>query len=231
MPELNLHQMNILNTLIFKSEARFAEINVNKLPNDQFNYHLKRLIHEGLVSKNENGKYSLSNKGREFAGGIDIFSMKIERQAKTSVIAVCTKEEDGKTYYLMQKRLKHPNFGWYGFPSGKAKFGNFLIDDVLRELEEETGLNGNPELKIIHHVLVKLTSSPDFVEDKIIYYYRIQNPKGVLENANIEGENYWMTVEEIRNLENLFPDKLWIIENLNTDRLIFKEEIQEFENI
>jgi ADP-ribose pyrophosphatase YjhB (NUDIX family) len=60
----------------------------------------------------------------------------------------------------MHLRKKHPYFDWMGFPSGKAKFGNNLANEVLRELEEETGLVGkNPQLKLIQHSLVKIKST------------------------------------------------------------------------
>ena len=59
--ELHPIQTKILNLLSLKTRARFSELNSEKISNDQFNFHLKRLINLELVNKDlESGLYELT---------------------------------------------------------------------------------------------------------------------------------------------------------------------------
>ena len=116
--------MEILRVLMFRPEARFADLNVPEYSNDHFTFHIKRLIELGLVEKNENRKYQLTIKGKEFANRFDVENSEIEleKQAKIGVLVVCVRNEGNKKEYLIQKRLKQPYFGFHGFITGKAKW-------------------------------------------------------------------------------------------------------------
>lgn len=50
--------MRILRELLFRPNARFSDLNISDLPTDQFTYHLKRLIQDRYVKKN-NKEYML----------------------------------------------------------------------------------------------------------------------------------------------------------------------------
>ena len=54
-----MHQIqnNILKTLLFKEKSRFAELNTDNISNDHFTFHLKRLLEQKLVEKNQQGFY------------------------------------------------------------------------------------------------------------------------------------------------------------------------------
>ena len=49
--EIHPIQANILLSLLFKTKVRFTELNSLKVPSDQFNFHLKRLLETSLIEK------------------------------------------------------------------------------------------------------------------------------------------------------------------------------------
>src|SRR3989344_3431144 len=98
--ELKVHefQISILRELLFKTEARFRDLNKIGVTNDHFTFHLKQLVKEGLVKK-ENNKYSLTDSGKEFANRMDTESLKLERQAKLGVSVEAVRKNKGKIEY------------------------------------------------------------------------------------------------------------------------------------
>jgi len=214
-------QIKILKELLFNRELRFTDLNIDKITNDHFTFHVRRLVELGLVIKKSNGFYELTDVGKEFANTLDADGgeLKIEKQAKVSVLAVCT----SGSKLLMQKRLKQPFYGHLGFISGKIKWGETIYDAVARELEEETGLSGNLRLAGIEH---KIDYSKDnkLLEDKYFYVFEITDCAGELIEEFEGGKNMWIEEEEIRKSEELFNDVLPLIEIIKKNRLNFLEK-------
>lgn len=75
--ELKIHdyQISILRELLFRPEARFRDLNKVDVTNDHFSFHVNHLIKEGLIKKT-NGKYSLTDEGKEFANRMGKFTLK-----------------------------------------------------------------------------------------------------------------------------------------------------------
>jgi len=135
-------QSSILCELLFTKEGRFGQLNKLGLSTDHFSFHLKQLIDWGLVDKPEKGKYRLSEKGKEFANRFDTEKAEVEKQAKVAVLIVGVKKERGEKKYLIQQRLKQPYFGFWGFLTGKVRWGETVEQAGSRELMEEAGLKG-----------------------------------------------------------------------------------------
>jgi 8-oxo-dGTP pyrophosphatase MutT (NUDIX family) len=199
--DLHEIQASILRELLFHNGTNFASLNKVDILNDHFTFHLKRLIREGMIEKK--GKlYFLTQKGKQFAGKLDVFGLKMEQFGTPGVIVTAVKTVKSKKYYLIQQRLKEPLYGYYGFVSGKIKFGEFSKDTAKREFFEETGLTGEPEFVMVEHRL-RGPSRNEIKLDHYFFLYIMKNPKGKLINTP-EGKNFWKTVEEMKEL-NTFP--------------------------
>lgn len=216
--------MQILSNIMMKKSARFTELNTNDLSSDHFSYHLNKLIELGLIYKDENGEYALTKEGSLFVVNLDHISAKVVKQPTIIVMAVCTQIIEDKRKFLIQKRRKHPDFGFYSIPEGKVEFGSSLEENVLRELEEETGLSGKPVLKEIKHLLKKKKNGNEIVKDLLFYAYRIDDIEGDLVD-NEEGESIWMTLEEYRSLSNTYDT------NLETLESVLKEGVSIYEKV
>lgn len=191
-------QIKILKELLFKPVAKFSDLNVTDLTNDHFTFHIKRLVELDLVSKTKSG-YELTTIGKEFANRLDTENLKLERQPKTTILLICVKNNK----YLVQKRLKQPYFGFHGFITGKIRWGETIPEAALRELVEESGLTGTPQLVGIKHKM-DYALSEELLEDKFFFVVKFVNLTGKLIEKFEGGKNMWLTEKEILKLPNVF---------------------------
>lgn len=166
---LHSAQTKILRELLFMPTARFAELQkASGLESDHVKFHIKQLVKLGYINKIGNA-YQLSVIGKEYASKLDTDAGVIERQPKVAVLLV-VEQYNPKTHmveYLLQKRLKHPYFGFWGAPTGKVRWGETLLDAATRELKEETGLTGTFEYRGIYHERVRHQVTGKIIEDKL----------------------------------------------------------------
>lgn len=230
--EIQLHpvQIAILRSLLFKQGARFSELNTTDLSNDHFTFHIQQLLQAGLLSK-DGVHYSLTDEGKEFANRFDTDNpeVKVEKQAKLGVAICCVKQEDGVTKYLLQQRLKHPYYGYYGFMTGKIKWGESVYETAKRELEEEMGLTADLTLGAIKHK-TDISKDETLLEDKYFFIFRGENPQGELIEEFEGGKNVWLSLEEIKQLPTVFHDLWEGLETLEKNEFVFEEKTYEVEN-
>ncbi len=224
--ELKIHefQISILRELLFKPHARFRDLKKVNITNDHFTFHLKHLIKEGLVAKKD-GRYSLTDDGKEFANRMDTDALKLERQAKIGVALHAIRESNGVKEYLVHQRLKEPFYGWYGSHSGKIRWGENPYLTAKREFKEETGLTGDFELKGVVHYH-HFHKDGRLLEDKYFWVFRVNNPEGHLKKTVPEGRNIWMNEQEYRKLKNVFATVDEMIEITNSKTLMYIERVR-----
>jgi 8-oxo-dGTP pyrophosphatase MutT (NUDIX family) len=221
-------QGSILRELLFHNGTNFSSLNKLGLPNDHFVFHIKRLMNEGIVEKKDK-LYFLTQKGKQIAGKLDIDTNKIEKFGTPGVIVTVKKIIDGKLYYLVQQRLKEPFYGYYGFINGKVRFGERTENTAKRELQEETGLTGEPTLVFINHKLNG--SSPDQIKlDNFFFVYVAKEVSGELVDT-IEGKHSWKTLSEIMKLQT-FPGFETVVSAIEKESALqYLEQFVELENI
>jgi 8-oxo-dGTP diphosphatase len=199
--EAQIHdaQTKILRELLFIPETNFAELQkVSGLESDHAKFHIKRLVELGYIDKNKS-LYRLSIKGKEYANKLDTDAGVIERQPKVAVMLIVEREQDGEKEYLLQERLKHPYYGYWGPPTGKVRWGESIVEAAARELEEETGLEGVFEFRGINHERVLHDDTGEIVEDKIFNLMFCKNALGKLKVNFDGGRNAWRTLEEMKD--------------------------------
>ncbi|MFZ1300982.1 MAG: NUDIX hydrolase [Candidatus Microsaccharimonas sp.] len=201
--EVKIHQIqtSILRELLFLPEARFTDLkNKTELESDHFKFHIAKLLDSGYIEKNDSGNYVLTVLGKEYANKLDTDRNTIERQPKSAVIIVL---QDGDKL-LVQERLKHPYFGFWGYPGGKIRWGETIIQAAQRELLEETGLTATIVYKGVYHELVKSVETGEIIEDKIFHVVNARQPKGAMFEVFEGGRNQWMTVDELALVEKKY---------------------------
>lgn len=195
MKEHHKTQMGMLKNLLFASNLRFNELKPDpNIENNTFTFHLDSLIAEGLVTKNEQ-YYQLTDLGKEVANRMDTDTLQKQIQAKISAWCCCIRNTETGRQVLIGKRMKQPFYGCQGFVAGKVRFGETLIDAAKRELSEEAGLTGEPELVQIRHYITYKNN--ELVEDKFMHLFLFTDPQGELTNNN-EVELEWIDIQDIK---------------------------------
>lgn len=191
---------NILKKLMHSTGLGFNELWENEGESNKFAYHLKILEEDEFIEK-INEKYSLSHKGKRYVAYVDG-----ESGNKTNfplVGVICVIYDKDKNKYLISKRLKEPFYGYYGFIGGKLEFSQYIFECAQKEIKEETGLVCDMGLK-------GLLSSKTYNNNFLSYNHQMfilfcTNPQGDLIDKTREGENIWMSEEEILKLK-IFSD-------------------------
>ena len=182
--EAKIHeaQTKILRELLFLPAANFATLQkASGLESDHIKFHIKRLVELGYVQKVDGG-YCLSVKGKEYANKLDTDAGIIERQPN-----------------LLQQRLKHPYYGFWGAPTGKVRWAESIVDAASRELTEETGLRGEFVHRGVYHERVRHAQTGEIIEDKIFHLMFCKVFSGKLAVQFEGGRNAWRTLDEMRD--------------------------------
>ncbi len=225
-PVLEIHpvQGKILKVLLFQTEARFTELNPDKISTDQFNFHLKALLDAGLLEKLKSQKYGLTLRGKEFANRFDTEKIVLERQAKLALAITAIKIIKGKKYYLIQQRLKQPYFGYHGVVTGKIRWGEKVTEAAAREFQEETGLLALKMTVLGVYHKMDYNNLQELLEDKYFFRLRIDRFSGKFVETIEGGKNLWCTKEEIMKLPNIFPDILTAFDWYDQNKVLFIEK-------
>jgi 8-oxo-dGTP diphosphatase len=203
--DAHISQMTILRTLLIHQIASFSELaKAIDLTTDHANFHIKKLIEAGMVEhvSKSYGKYQLTRKGKEYANRMDTDELVIEKQPKL-VVDIGIENDDGK--FIFQERRKQPYYGYWGFPTGKIRWGETMIEAAARELMEETGLTADLKVIGIHHKL-DYDENNEMLEDKYLILIHGTNPQGEMVVENETHINHWLSPDEYRALDKRFGD-------------------------
>lgn len=205
--EANAHvaQMNVLRTLLVGQRASFSELAKSTgLTSDHANFHIKKLVGAGMVEHipKTYGEYRLTRTGKEFANRMDIEELVIEKQPKL-VVDIGVERSDGA--FIFQERHKQPYYGYWGFPTGKIRWGETMLEAAARELMEETGITADLRVVGVHHKM-DYDSDGAFLEDKYLVLVHGTNPHGDMTKENETHINHWLHPDEYAALEHRFGD-------------------------
>jgi len=205
--KLHFFELEILRKLCKTDGLRFNQLLIDGLESEHMNYHLKKLVSIGYVTK-EGNKYILTNKGKDYIGMLDDNKEMVEKQPKVSVLLVVRRRNDnGEIEHLVSRRLIQPYLGKVGRLTGKLRFGETIVEGALRELYEETGLKAQLSdckvLQVYHKLRWNEDGTP--VQDSIFFICSISNTFGDFISKTPVQENLWITRKELEERKDLDP--------------------------
>lgn len=204
-PDTHQVQMKTLKHLLHVPSAGYAEIQKQTdLTSDHFNFHIKKLIEAGYVTKKTDGSYALTRTGKEYANRMDTDDHTIERQPKVSVALIIERHNGDRREFLFQQRLKNPYYGFWGRLGGKMRWGETPEDAAKRELLEETGLQAEFTYKMLYNKRDYDKSSGELLEHKLFLIMYTDKVSGELVERFEGGYNKWMTQDELLQQEKRF---------------------------
>ncbi|TAH34125.1 NUDIX domain-containing protein [Candidatus Saccharibacteria bacterium] len=141
-----------------------------------------------------------------------------------AVMLFLQQEVDGAQKLLIQQRLKNPHYGFYGFPTGKVRWGETVPQAAQRELMEETGLTADFTVKGAYHEHT-LLDDDELIEDKLFFICKADNISGVLHEVFEGGRNQWLTYDEFIAKDKHFKSVESELAVLNTDTWLIEKTI------
>lgn len=132
----------------------------------------------------------------------------MKRSEEVELTVLCLVEKDNK--FLLQNRIKDD---WRGFamPGGHIEPGESIIDAVVREMKEETGLT------ILNPKLCGVKQFPIENVRYIVFLFTVSEFEGELISSE-EGEVYWIDKSDIPNL-NAVEDLQEMLDVMLNDNL------------
>lgn len=136
-------QRQILEKLAFADRLRFSELLPPEIGNNAFNYHLKQLLGQGLVTKTADG-YQLTATGLDY---VDRLSLDLHRprQQPKLVLWLALRRSNGD--WLLARRLTQPDVGRVGLVTGKRHLGESSVEQQRREASQQLGIDLSAELR------------------------------------------------------------------------------------
>lgn len=134
---------------------------------------------------------------------------KVNENRKRELTVLCLIHKNGR--YLLQDRIKNDWKG-YTLPGGHIEPGESIVDAVIREMQEETGLT------IRHPHLCGVKQFPLEEGRYIVFLFETEEFEGDLRSSE-EGTMHWIDERELSKV-NLVEDFEDLIEVMLDDELM-----------
>ncbi|MDP4038596.1 MAG: NUDIX domain-containing protein [bacterium] len=216
---MNWIQKHIFKELTLHTNRRYSDMRPKDVEGNLFMYHLEKLITKGYIVK-EGKDYTLTTRGRRYAGVISVDSGELRIQPKIVTMLV-VRNKRGE--YLLFRWQRQPFIGQVSFPYGKTHYGESVFTMAEREQKMKTNLDGN--LHYLGDVYVKTTQGHEAFNHMLAHVFEVKSFTGEAKSSVKTGEAFWAHPEKLiaSELTPGFMDIYNLVKKHGKDR--FFEEI------
>ena len=147
-------QKHILNTLARTDCARYSELKPIELDGNTFTYHLKRLIFDDYVLRNDDNNYELTQRGKTYI----VHRYEDPTLQAHSIFLIVLKIGDK---WLLRRRLVQPHLHSVGFVHGEPRHDEPVTQTAKQRLQEKTGIVA--DLTICGSALISISNGSELV--------------------------------------------------------------------
>jgi ADP-ribose pyrophosphatase YjhB (NUDIX family) len=217
-------QIRVLRTLVFEESLSYSELNriaEPEMSSDNFNFHLKKLISQGIISK-EDSHYFIADKGLEYASRIDLQETLVFQQPKVAIALGIFKDES-ENEFLLNQRLYQPLKNTWGMHTEKMRIGDRWEDVISRCLKNETGITSYKHKQVgISHLI---RESDSLVLAHVVHHifkiYPTNTEEIIFETDQVR--NLWVKTEDVYDCTPTTPTFLKLFKEIVENEIVFME--------
>jgi ADP-ribose pyrophosphatase YjhB (NUDIX family) len=214
----------VLHKLSFADSLRFSELKPDYLENKLFSYHLKQLLRDYLVEKDEAGRYRLTNEGRRLGANISK-DLNDYAQEPRSVLILIVRNSVGE--WFLYKRSTHPLKDMIGFMHVAPIPNLSLADAAKRQLKSKTGLDA--DFKVIGSGYFKIYDVNNLESYTNFTVLATENASGKLDQNDERASYFWATNPDFESI-NMLPNMGDLNRAYQSSKLFFLEKEFNFLN-
>lgn len=203
-------ERSALTALTEHESLRLKQLLPKDVPSNLFSYHLQKLQTTGLVERSH-GLYSLTPKGKQLAGQINVDTGRIRLQSKIIAMFYITNNL-GQVALFRWKR--QPYYGYASLPYGKFDFGKSLQENVRDELYKKTSLKLTP--KYITDFYMTISDNGFIISHMLVHLFKAVVNKLEVQSMVRTGDCFWGSLDD-RKLK-YFPGISEVTEMANSKK-------------
>lgn len=210
-------QRTILDSLAAHESARYSELKPQNLDGNIFTYHLKQLIADKYVTKNEDGTYTLLAKGKDYV----VHRFENPQVQAHSIFLIAIRKGDE---WLMRERLVQPLLGMSGFIHGEPVANENIIVTANKRLLDKTGLS--IPLNIFSGGLIKMSANNtvESFSHAIILTGETSDDFTITDDAT--GRQFWQSTDDLSD-SSILPSCVDLVSRINAnDKSMFVLEYE-----
>lgn len=198
-------QRSILAYLRHNPSARFGDLlRTTDMTSDVFKFHVQKLMRLDYITKQSDGRYDLTQRGKEFANRLDEKTGREIAQPKASMLIIARLHSDGEVRYLAHQRQRQPFFGYWGIGSAPVLRGQSIPAAARAEFAKQTGIDSQFAVHGMYHVIDR-TPDGDVLEDKLFAIVVADFDQEPQMRPWYGGLSAWMTRQQLLSQSPLFP--------------------------
>lgn len=207
---LMLHHIrrSILDKLAVAECLRYSELKPKHLDGNVFTYHLKGLIIDNLVEKNDAGNYFLTSTGRDYI----VHRYEDSALSAHSIFLLVLKRQ---SEYLLRRRTVQPLIGYSGFIHGEPEVGVDIIKTASKRLQDKTGIE-KVDLAIAGSALISQYRADELYSFSHAVIINGQTDQNIIVEDDHTGRNFWANVDGVDKLLPSCIDIIRMIDNKQT---------------
>lgn len=211
-------QKRIISDLVEHEASRYADLKPAHIEGNVFTYHLRSLIKQKLITKNDDGTYCLTSEGKLYGINGSVKAHELLAQAHAIILLSI---RDGHGRWLLRKRLVQPMFGKTGFIHGEPQAGETVEAAAARILQRRTGLTGDMNVKGSGYIC--LEEGGELIAYSAFTLLEVTVLRGDLITADAHGENTWHQEPDF-NSKEMIPSMADLAEELEKPGLFFLDK-------
>jgi hypothetical protein len=210
-------QKSIMDKLSTAETKRYGELKPAELDGNVFGYHLKNLLTEKYINKDEDGAYTLTPIGKDYI----VHRYEDATLQAHSIFLIAIRKGDK---WLMRERLVQPLLGMSGFIHGEPVANENIIVTANNRLLDKTGLS--IPLNIFSSGLIKMSANNtvESFSHAIILIGETNDDFTITDDAT--GRQFWQSTDDLSD-SSILPSCVDLVSRINAnDKSMFVLEYE-----